>query len=514
MYRVLLSLFCFVANASVSAADMEQLVPGLASRLDGGGANAQVGAAVAGAGDFNGDGFRDVLIGAPGAARGATTSVGAAYVIYGTAVGVPNTSLGSLTAASGVAITSSTATAGTIVGLAVAGADDFNGDGFADILVGSAIGQFGANQPGRAWLVFGRAGAAAIDLASLGSQGMTLTGAVNGDGFGTVLAGGGSFNGDALGDVALAAPFGPGLRGEGYVIYGSAAPAATLSVSQLDGSTGTVLSEPESFNLTGVALALDGDSNGDGRADLLIGAFGMIDGQQRSVGGAYLVHGRSTGAAAIDLGSLTGTDGTRFVGQYYSLSGADSAGSAVGFLGDQDGDGKDELLIADPDASPVGRRFAGEVFVVKGKTDHGAERLLATLSASDGVRIQGASAGDKTGTGLAGRADVNRDGRSDIAIAAPQTTDSTPLGPGRVAVLFDLAAPSGAIDLLALTQQRRNGELLVGNSGGRDFGTLASVCRANCSGATLVIGAAATDAYSGAGYVLGATDRVFFGGFD
>ncbi|MBL8298508.1 MAG: hypothetical protein JNN30_09190, partial [Rhodanobacteraceae bacterium] len=76
---------------------------------------------------------------------------------------------------------------------------------------------------------------AAIDLDSLGSTGLVLVGAGNGDGFGSVIAGGGSFDGDARPDVALAAPFGAGLNGEAYVIYGTATPPASLAMSQLNG---------------------------------------------------------------------------------------------------------------------------------------------------------------------------------------------------------------------------------------------------------------------------------------
>lgn len=514
MYRLLLALLSALAVDAASATSIETLVPQLASRLDGAGANAQLGAAVSAAGDFNGDGFADIVVGAPGAARGATANVGAAYVLYGTSVGQPSVSLSTLSLANGVAITSASVPAGKAVGVAVAGLGDFNGDGFGDVAVGSAIGQFGASQPGNVWIVFGRSAAAAIDLDALGSQGMTLVGAGNGDGFGTVLAGGGSFNGDARPDLALAAPFGAGFNGEAYVVFGTTTPASSVAVDQLDGTNGTILQEPESFNLTGIALALDGDSNGDGIADLLIGSFGILDAQQNSVGGAYLIHGRTATKPAIDLGALTGADGTRFVGAFYSQSTADAAGSAVGFLGDQDGDGRDELLIGDPDASPNNRAFSGEVFVVKGRNDHGASRSLGTLTPTEGWRIQGAAGGDKTGAALVGQVDVNRDARADLVVAAPQTTDNTPLGPGRVAILFDLSTTTGAIDLATLVQGRRNGELLVGNANGRDFGTLAARCTGACASGALLLGAAATDANAGAAYVLAATDRLFWSGFD
>ena len=85
---------------------------------------------------------------------------------------------------------------------------------------------------------------------------------------------------------------------------------------------------------------------------------------------------------------------------------------------------------------------------------------------------------------------------------------------GGIASSVGAAGADAAIGLATLEQQRRNGDLLVGNANGRDFGALATLCRTACAGGALAIGAAATDAQAGAVYLIGATDRVFYGGLD
>ncbi|MBL8297391.1 MAG: FG-GAP repeat protein, partial [Rhodanobacteraceae bacterium] len=126
MYRIVLAALLSVAVPATHASEVEQLVPNLASRLSAAGANAQLGAALANAGDFNGDGYADLLIGAPGAARGTTANVGAVFVIFGTSVGLPSATLSPLSPATGVAMTSATTAPGKMIGTAVAGAGDFN----------------------------------------------------------------------------------------------------------------------------------------------------------------------------------------------------------------------------------------------------------------------------------------------------------------------------------------------------------------------------------------------------
>ena len=222
-------------------------------------------------------------------------------------------------------------------GVSIDGGGDVNADGFRDVIVGA----WGANvfgpAGGTSYVIYGRDDGfrALFDRSWLNGENGAVLYSLDAadDRSGYSVAGAGDMNGDGIGDLIIAGPTAgdpnPPDSGRSYVVFGTAAPSASLVMTQLDGLSGTRLQEPESFNLTGVAVSMDGDSNGDGIADLLVGSFGMLDGQQRSVGGAYLVHGRSNPGAVISLGTLAGADGTRFVGPFYSLSVADSAGTKL-----------------------------------------------------------------------------------------------------------------------------------------------------------------------------------------
>jgi FG-GAP-like repeat/FG-GAP repeat len=192
-------------------------------KLSGAAANDQSGRSVASAGDVNGDGFADVIVGALRADPHGYAS-GASYVVFGQASGfAANIDLSSLDGATGFQLSGAAALDQS--GISVASAGDVNGDGFADVLVG------GASQ---AYVVFGKASGfgANIDLSSLdGSTGFRLAGA------GQAVASAGDVNGDGFADLIV------GSVGSDYVVFGKASGfAANIDLSALDGITGFSLS--------------------------------------------------------------------------------------------------------------------------------------------------------------------------------------------------------------------------------------------------------------------------------
>ena len=158
---------------------------------------------------------------------------------------------------------------------------------------------------------------AVIALSSLdGNIGFRLDGVAAADLTGFSVAGAGDVNGDGFDDIVIGAPGGDKGAGETYVAFGKAANfASAIALASLDGSTGFRLDGIFAFDNSGRSVASAGDVNGDGFADLIIGAATASTHGDYFAGESYLVFGRAGGyASAIDLGSLNGSNGFRLDG--------------------------------------------------------------------------------------------------------------------------------------------------------------------------------------------------------
>ena len=220
--------------------------------LDGPAPGAAFGRAAAGAGDVDADGFADFLVGAPGT-DGVGVDAGAAYLFRG----------GS-TLASTAALDWSGTAAGEELGAALAGVGDLDGDGFEDLAVGVPGGTGGAAGSGRVEVFLGAAEPDAIADA-------TLAGPAAGDRFGAAVAAAGDVNGDGLADLLVGAPAADGIAvdaGRAYLFVG-AAPVDATPLLELDAAAGG--------DAHGAAVAGPGDLDGDGFADFAVGAPGFDD---------------------------------------------------------------------------------------------------------------------------------------------------------------------------------------------------------------------------------------------
>uniref|UniRef100_A0A0G4HY46 Integrin alpha-2 domain-containing protein n=1 Tax=Chromera velia CCMP2878 TaxID=1169474 RepID=A0A0G4HY46_9ALVE len=360
-------------------------------------------------------------------------------------------------------------------GGSVASAGDVNKDGLAEIIIGaSSADPGGRTSAGEAYVIFGTSAdrtsycgvQATFDLSSLdGSNGFVLNGVANTDRAG-VVASAGDVNNDGVDDVLVgagsASPNSRQAGGEVYVFFGKdtsilGAFDTSYELSNLDGSNGFTVQEVNRFCGLGLSLTPAGDINGDGIADIILGAETSDDGSDANSnkGAAYVIFG-SNGAFASTLlvSALDGSNG-------FSIPGAarlDQAGTAVSSAGDINGDGVDDIAVGAPEADPDGRASAGETYVIFGKRTATAGAFdavfdVTTFDGSNGFTVKGEKLNNKIGGSLSGGVDVNGDGLADLLIGGQGAAS----GDGTAYVIYGKnTATAGefaaSIDLLTLSK--------------------------------------------------------------
>jgi Ca2+-binding RTX toxin-like protein len=383
------------------------LAPADGFRIDGEAQNDAAGYSVASAGDINGDGFDDIILGAE---QFGTNSIGAAYVVFGKASGFTNISLATMTPADGFEI-NGTGLIGRL-GHSVSSAGDINDDGYDDIIVGAPDGNTGNS--GTAYVIFGKAGGFAnIDVTTLSlADGFTIKGAAS-DRAGIGVSSAGDINNDGYADIIVGAEQTAGGKGGAYVLFGKAGGFSNIDLGALAPADGFKILGRVTGSYAGAAVSSAGDFNNDGFDDLLVGAPFEGDGGPRT-GASYILFGKAGGFATVDLAALAPADGFKLANHHQY----DMVGSAVS-AGDLNGDGYGDVIIGANGTDGVGND-AGAAYVLFGRASGFATvELGAPLLASEGFKIIGDNGGDFAGMGVSAGGDLNNDGYDDIIVGAP-----------------------------------------------------------------------------------------------
>ncbi len=337
-------------------------------------ADAYFGVSVSTAGDVNGDGYSDVIIGAPYYDNGQTDE-GRAYVYYGSASGLSATANW----------TAESDQISAWFGYSVSTAGDVNGDGYSEIIIGAPSYDNGQTNEGRAYVYHGSAGGLSTTANWMAESDQASAW------FGNSVSTAGDVNGDGYSDVIIGAPsYDNGETDEGrvYVYYGS---SSGLSVAS------NWSAECNQANASfGVSVSTAGDVNGDGYSDVIIGAY-IYDNGQTDEGRAFVYHGSSSGLSA----TANWTGESNQAGAYFGFS--------VSTAGDVNGDGYSDIVI-------------GAFYYTNGETNEG--RAYVYHGSASGLLVtpnwtaESDQIGAFFGVSISTVGDVNGDGYSDIIVGA------------------------------------------------------------------------------------------------
>ncbi len=312
------------------------------------------------AGDINGDGYSDVIIGA----YGNNSNSGKTYLYLGSSSGLLTTA----------AWTASGENTGDFFGYKLSTAGDINGDGYSEVIVGAYSYSSSA---GKTYLFYGGAGGLST------TADWTAVGENSGDNFGISLSIAGDVNGDGYSDIIVGANGYSSSTGKGYLYYGNSGGLST--------STGWTATGEDILNEFGISVNTAGDVNGDGYSDVIVGAYRFSS----FTGKAYLYYGSSSGLSTTADWTATGEN----IMDYFGLS--------IATAGDLNGDGYNDVIVGAYKFSS----FVGKAYLYYGSS--------SGLSTTADWTATGENNGEEFGFDVSTGGDINGDGYCDLIVSSP-----------------------------------------------------------------------------------------------
>ena len=425
------------------------------------------------AGDFNGDGSHDVIIGVPGEDVGSLTDAGLVHAVFGGSGGWSN----STNIYQGNDSWPGVAESGDRFGASLA-VGDFDNDGFDDLVIGAPGEGVGSrNNAGLVMVTYGSSSGLSDPQNFYQNSPGLIGSSESGDSFGAAVAAG-DINGDGYDDLVVGAPGeGIGSRGSAgaiHVIYGSASGLTTNGNEFYSQNSSTVRGAAEPGDLFGYAVDV-GDVNGDGYAEVVVGVPGEAIGRfmslsRNNAGLVHVLYGSGSG--------VTGDNGTIFFQNGKTWAGAPENGDWFGYaveIADLDQDGTGDLIVGSPGEAVGPIRNAGliQVRYNPAGVSWGTNPWVQSLHQNSPGVAENSEWGDKFGAFILA-ADVIGDDAPDLLVGIPNESRNGKRNVGSVALF---PSENGKLsvdsdDLFHIDQPQFEGEAHAGTLFGTSFVTL------------------------------------------